>query len=125
MNNDVTPEEVNTMAKKDDGRREIKISAIAGGIAGLVCLAGFAILAFRRSRVHRVRVTTTSTDVVVFALLGALIVIGDLLTFGYNVFGSGYFSTAAATGPATTCVRGRRPCRPCGRAGRAPRCPRR
>jgi len=24
MNNDITPEEVNTMAKKDDGRREIK-----------------------------------------------------------------------------------------------------
>jgi nitrate reductase gamma subunit len=66
------------------------LSGIAGGIAGLVCLAGFGILAFRRSRVHRVRVTTTTTDVVVFVLLGTLIVIGDLLTFGYNVFGSGY-----------------------------------
>jgi nitrate reductase gamma subunit len=66
------------------------LSGIAGGIAGLVCLVGFGILAFRRSSVHRVRVTTTTTDVIVFVLLGALIVIGDLLTFGYNVFGSGY-----------------------------------
>jgi nitrate reductase gamma subunit len=66
------------------------ISGIAGGIAGLVCLAGFGILAFRRSSVHRVRVTTTTSDVVVFVLLGALIVIGELLTLGYNVFGSGY-----------------------------------
>ena len=66
------------------------LSGIAGGIAGLVCLAGFGILTFRRSRVHRVRVTTTTSDVIVFVLLGALIVIGDLLTFGYNVFGSGY-----------------------------------
>jgi nitrate reductase gamma subunit len=66
------------------------VSGIAGGIAGLVCLAGFGILAFRRSRVHRVRVTTTTTDVVVFVLLGTLIVIGELLTLGYNVFGSGY-----------------------------------
>jgi nitrate reductase gamma subunit len=66
------------------------LSGIAGGIAGLVCLAGFGILAFRRSSVSRIRVTTTTTDVVVFVLLGALIVIGELLTLGHNVFGSGY-----------------------------------
>jgi nitrate reductase gamma subunit len=66
------------------------LSGIAGGIAGLVCLAGFGILAFRRSTVRRIRVTTTASDVVVFVLLGVLIVIGELLTFGYNVFGSGY-----------------------------------
>jgi nitrate reductase gamma subunit len=66
------------------------VSGVAGGIAGIVCLAGFGILAFRRSSVHRVRVTTTTSDVVVFVLLGALIVIGELLTLGYNVFGSGY-----------------------------------
>jgi nitrate reductase gamma subunit len=74
------------------------LSGIAGGIAGLVCLAGFGILAFRRSRVRRVRVTTTTTDVIVFVLLGALIVLGDALTFGYNVFGSGY-DYRATVGP--------------------------
>jgi nitrate reductase gamma subunit len=74
------------------------LSGVAGGIAGLVCLTGFAILAFRRSSVNRVRVTTTTTDVIVFVLLGALIVLGDLLTFGYNVFGSGY-DYRATVGP--------------------------
>lgn len=66
------------------------IAGIAGGIAGLVCLAGFGILTFRRTTVRRVRLTTTSMDIAVFCLLGAMIVIGDSLTLGYNVFGSGY-----------------------------------
>ena len=66
------------------------VSGIAGGIAGLVCLAGFGILTFRRATVGRVRVTTSPTDVIVFVLLGMLILLGDGQTFGYNVFGSGY-----------------------------------
>jgi len=66
------------------------ISAIPGTVSGLVCLAGFAILAFRRSANRRVRVTTTPGDAVVFALLGALIVLGDVQTMGYNLLGSGY-----------------------------------
>jgi nitrate reductase gamma subunit len=66
------------------------VAGIAGGIAGLVCLAGLGILSFRRSTVGRVRVTTTVMDVVVFVLLGTLIVLGVAMTFGYNVFGSGY-----------------------------------
>ncbi len=66
------------------------LSGIAGGIAGLICLAGFGILTFRRTKIRRVRATTSMADVVVFVLLGFLIVLGDLLTFGYNVFGSGY-----------------------------------
>jgi nitrate reductase gamma subunit len=73
-------------------------SGVAGAIAGLVCLAGYAILAFRRSSVHRVRVTTTVTDVIVFVLLGALIVIGEAMTLGYNVLGSGY-DYRATVGP--------------------------
>ena len=66
------------------------LAGIAGGITGLICLAGFGILTFRRTKVHRIRATTSLADVVVFVLLGFLIVLGDLLTFGYNVFGSGY-----------------------------------
>ncbi|HZT53778.1 MAG TPA: respiratory nitrate reductase subunit gamma [Gaiellaceae bacterium] len=66
------------------------LAGIAGGTVGAICLIGYAILAFRRTTVTRVRVTTTAMDVVVFALLGALIVLGVGETFGYNVFGSGY-----------------------------------
>jgi nitrate reductase gamma subunit len=66
------------------------LAGIAGGIAGLVCLVGLGILTFRRSTVGRVRITTTLTDVAVFVLLGTLIVIGEAMTLGYNVFGSGF-----------------------------------
>ena len=66
------------------------VSAIPGSVSGLVCLAGFAILAFRRSANSRVRLTTTPGDLIVFALLGTLIVLGDIQTMGYNLLGSGY-----------------------------------
>jgi len=66
------------------------LSGIAGGITGLICLAGLGILTFRRTSVRRIRVTTSPSDVIVFVLLGVLIVLGDAITFGYNVFGSGY-----------------------------------
>jgi nitrate reductase gamma subunit len=66
------------------------LAGIAGGITGLICLAGFGILTFRRTKIHRVRATTSLSDVVVFVLLGVLILLGDGITFGYNVFGSGY-----------------------------------
>jgi nitrate reductase gamma subunit len=65
-------------------------SGIAGGLAGLVCLVGFGILTFRRTKVRRVRATTSLGDVVVFCLLGALIVLGEAQTLGYTLFGSGY-----------------------------------
>jgi respiratory nitrate reductase gamma subunit len=74
------------------------LAGIAGGIVGLICLIGYAILAFRRSAVGRVRVTTTLVDVVVFVLLGALILLGEGQTLGYNVFGSGY-DYRATVGP--------------------------
>src|SRR5579885_679483 len=35
------------------------LAGIGGGIAGLVCLAGFGILTFRRTRIRRVRATTS------------------------------------------------------------------
>jgi respiratory nitrate reductase gamma subunit len=67
-----------------------RVSGYAGGAAGLVCLSGYAILAFRRSKVQRVRLTTTVIDVVVFVLLGAIIFLGEGMTFGYQVVGHGY-----------------------------------
>jgi nitrate reductase gamma subunit len=66
------------------------LSGYAGGAAGIVCLAGFGILAFRRTKVRRIRATTSISDVIVFVLLGLLILLGDGQTLGYNVFGSGY-----------------------------------
>jgi nitrate reductase gamma subunit len=66
------------------------LSGIAGGLAGLVCLVGFGILTFRRTSVRRVRATTSLMDVVVFVLLGVLIVLGEAITLGYTVIGSGY-----------------------------------
>jgi nitrate reductase gamma subunit len=74
------------------------ISGIAGGIAGLVCVAGFGILVFRRTTVSRVRVTTSSVDVVVFVLLATLILLGLGLTLGYTLIGSGY-DYRATVGP--------------------------
>jgi nitrate reductase gamma subunit len=75
-----------------------RLSGYAGGAAGLVCLLGYAILAFRRAEVRRVRVTTTILDVVVFVLLGALILLGEGMTFGYQIVGHGY-DYRATVGP--------------------------
>ena len=46
------------------------LSGYAGGAAGIVCLAGFGILTFRRTKIRRIRVTTSLGDVAVFVLLG-------------------------------------------------------
>jgi nitrate reductase gamma subunit len=74
------------------------LAGTAGGITGILCLIGFAILTFRRTKIRRIRVTTSLADVLVFVLLGVLIAIGDAQTFGYNVFGSGY-DYRATVGP--------------------------
>src|SRR5262245_3051477 len=74
------------------------LAGIAGGIAGLICLAGFGILTFRRTKIRRIRMTTSLSDVAVFVLLGVLIVLGEAVTLGYNVFGSGY-DYRASVGP--------------------------
>jgi nitrate reductase gamma subunit len=66
------------------------LAGIGGGIAGFICLVGFGILTFRRTKVRRIRVTTSLSDVIVFVLLGLLILLGEGQTLGYNVFGSGY-----------------------------------
>jgi respiratory nitrate reductase gamma subunit len=60
-------------------------SAIAGAVAGAVCVVGFAGLVYRRATNTRVRRTTSRTDLVVYALLTILIVLGIWMTFGYNL----------------------------------------
>jgi nitrate reductase gamma subunit len=74
------------------------LAGIAGGIVGLICLAGFGILTFRRTKIRRIRATTSLAAGGGFVLLGVLIVLGDALTLGYNVFGSGY-DYRASVGP--------------------------
>jgi nitrate reductase gamma subunit len=66
------------------------LSAVAGSIAGLVCVAGFLILAVRRAYFPRVRRTTSPTDVAVYVLLGVVIGLGIGETLAVNAFGVGY-----------------------------------
>jgi len=57
------------------------VVAVVGGIAaGVAVCVGFAALVYRRVRFPRVRVTTTRSDVVVFALLALGIATGFLAT---------------------------------------------
>ena len=67
-----------------------RIAGVAGSIAGLAALAGFGILTFRRTKIRRVRVTTSLADVVVFVLLAAMILTGLGETLGYTDFGPGF-----------------------------------
>jgi nitrate reductase gamma subunit len=60
-------------------------SAIAGAIAGAVCVIGFAGLVYRRATNARVRRTTSRTDLLVYLLLTVLIGLGIYMTFGYNL----------------------------------------
>ena len=66
------------------------LSAIAGSVAGLVCVAGFVILTIRRAYFHRIRRTTSPTDVAVYVLLAIVIGLGIGETLVFNAFGSGY-----------------------------------
>ncbi len=65
-------------------------AAAAGTVAGLACIAGFVILVGRRAYFPRVRRTTTRTDIVVYLVLAAIIVLGLIETIGFNTLGSGY-----------------------------------
>lgn len=60
-------------------------SAIAGAVAGAVCLVGFAGLVYRRVVSARVRQSTTRMDLATYLLLTVLIVMGCWMTFGYNL----------------------------------------
>ena len=63
-------------------------SAIAGAVAGAVCVVGFVGLAYRRATNPRVRRATTRTDLLVYLLLTVLIGLGCWMTFGHNLLTS-------------------------------------
>jgi respiratory nitrate reductase gamma subunit len=60
-------------------------SAIAGAVAGVVCVIGFVGLVYRRSTNVRVRRTTSRTDLLVYLLLVLLIGMGTYMTIGHNL----------------------------------------
>jgi respiratory nitrate reductase gamma subunit len=60
-------------------------SAIAGAVAGAICVVGFAGLVYRRVTNVRVRRTTSRTDLLVYALLVVLIGLGVWMTFAHNL----------------------------------------
>ena len=60
-------------------------SAIAGAIAGAVCVVGFVGLVYRRTTNVRVRRTTSRTDLLVYTLLVVLIGLGCWMTFAHNL----------------------------------------
>ncbi len=66
------------------------VSVTAGTVAWVAVAAGIAILAWRRLTVPRVRVTTTPTDIVTFAMLALVIGLGVAETAGVNLLGGGY-----------------------------------
>ena len=60
-------------------------SAIAGAVAGAICVVGFVGLVYRRSTNVRVRRTTSRTDLLVYFLLTVLIGLGCWMTFAHNL----------------------------------------
>src|SRR5689334_24463727 len=60
-------------------------SAVAGAVAGLVCVVGFVGLVYRRITNVRVRRTTSRTDLLVYTLLVILILLGCWMTYGHNL----------------------------------------
>ena len=55
-------------------------AVVAGSLSGAAIVIGLAILAYRRLRVGRIRVTTIRSDLVLYPLLSAAIVLGMLAT---------------------------------------------
>jgi nitrate reductase gamma subunit len=66
------------------------VSVAAGTTAGIAMTLGFAILLYRRTRIPRVRRTTTHADRVTYLLLGVIILSGMWATVGVNLLGGGY-----------------------------------
>lgn len=60
-------------------------SAIAGAVAGAICVVGFLGLVYRRATNVRVRRTTSRTDLLVYFLLVVLIGLGCWMTFAHNL----------------------------------------
>jgi respiratory nitrate reductase gamma subunit len=66
------------------------ISAGAGTVASIACVAGLAILVYRRITVRRVWVTTTYLDIAVYILLTVVLLLGVWDTIATNTLGGGY-----------------------------------
>ena len=80
------------------------LSAAAGTLAGITCVVGFAILAWRRITSTRVRVTTSRTDIAVYLLLGLVIGLGMAETVGRNTLGGGYdYRETVRSGSGASC----------------------
>ena len=62
----------------------------AGTLAAVLIIVGLAILTFRRAGNDRVRGVTTAVDWVALTLLWVMIVLGTIVTVGYNVVGAGH-----------------------------------
>jgi len=60
-------------------------SAVAGAVAGAVCVVGFVGLVYRRVTNVRVRRTTSRTDLAVYFLLVVLIGLGCWMTYAHNL----------------------------------------
>lgn len=56
------------------------VAVLAGTLAGVAIVAGFAILVYRRLRIPRVRGTTTRSDLVLYPVLAVVIAFGVLAT---------------------------------------------
>jgi nitrate reductase gamma subunit len=66
------------------------ISVTAGTLAGVTLLVGLVLLVARRILHPAVRRTTTTMDVVMYLVLGAVVVLGIWATVGVNVLGPGH-----------------------------------
>jgi respiratory nitrate reductase gamma subunit len=60
-------------------------SAVAGAVAGVVCVVGFVGLVYRRITNVRVLRTTSRTDLLVYLLLVVLIGLGSWMTIAHNL----------------------------------------
>ena len=65
-------------------------SKVAGTTAAALIVVGLVTLTVRRVRNDRVRAVTSALDWVTITLLWVMIVLGVLVTVGYNVLGPGY-----------------------------------
>ena len=65
-------------------------SIAAGSLAGLLCVAGLAVLIVRRVHFGRVAAPTTTADLVAYAALTVAIVTGVAATSGYQLLTDGY-----------------------------------
>ena len=74
-------------------------SAVAGGVAGAVCMIGLVGLIYRRATNPRVKRTTSRTDLLTYVLLTILIAIGCFMTFGDNLLTSAPYDYRVSIAP--------------------------